>query len=215
MPVLVNTDGEAMRFCKIVFKVYNEEGVKYCLNSLRGFDYDRKQKAWIWFKKGNKQISVLPTTSLGTVKLSRGRLIAETNSEERAEKLTKKLKKELKDIASFEKMEAKDFNELPPLSEEKKTRIAKEREELMKNPEVRAKVRRMAEDYYYKDWLVNPMPALSGQSPVEAVKTPDGKRKVEILLDELEGIQERNPDDVFRVDVNELRKRLGIEHSLP
>ena len=87
MPVLLNTDGEMMRFCKVVFKVLDEEAVKTTLNSMKGFDYDAKNKTWVWFKKGNKQISILPTTSLGTLTIKRGRLTCETNSEERAEKL--------------------------------------------------------------------------------------------------------------------------------
>ena len=210
MPMLLNTDGETMRFCKIVFKVLDEEGVKTALTSMKGFDYDAKNKMWVWFKKGNKQISILPTTSLGTLTIKRGRLTCETNSEERAERLAKKLKKELQGLASFEKMEAKDFDELPPLSEEKRKRIEAEHEELMKNPEVREATRKMSEEYYHKDWLTKPVPALSGQSPLEAVKTPDGRKKVEKLLDGLKTMQDKNPDESFRVDIKGLRARLGI-----
>jgi hypothetical protein len=87
MPVLLNTDGEMMRFCKVVFKVLDEEAVKTALTSMKGFDYDAKNKTWVWFKKGNKQISILPMTSLGMLTIKRGRLTCETNSEERAERL--------------------------------------------------------------------------------------------------------------------------------
>jgi hypothetical protein len=113
IPKLLNTDGEVMRFCKIVFKIINEDGVKSALTSLKGFDYDKRNKTWIWFKKGNKQISSFSTTSLGTITIKRGKLIGETNSEERAEKLVKKLKKELQGFVAFEKIEVKDFDELP------------------------------------------------------------------------------------------------------
>jgi hypothetical protein len=210
MPVLLNTDGEMMRFCNVVFKVLDEEGVKTALNSMKGFDYDAKNKTWVWFKKGNKQISILPTTSLGTLTIKRGRLTCETNSEERAERLAKKLKKVLQGLASFEKMEAKDFDELPPPSEKKRKRIEAEHEELMKNPEVREATRKMAEEYYHKDWLTKPVPALSGQSPLEAVKTPDGRKKVEKLLEGIEAMQDKSPDEAFRIDIKGLRVRLGI-----
>jgi hypothetical protein len=210
MPVLLNTDGEMMRFCNVIFKVLDEEAVKTALNSMKGFDYDVKNKMWVWFKKGNKQISILPTTSLGTLTIKRGRLTCETNSEERAERLAKKLKKELQGLASFEKMEAKDFDELPPPSEKKRKRIEAEHEELMKNPEVREATRKMAEEYYHKDWLTKPVPALSGQSPLEAVKTPDGRKKVEKLLEGLETMQDINPDEAFRIDIKGLRVHLGI-----
>jgi wyosine [tRNA(Phe)-imidazoG37] synthetase (radical SAM superfamily) len=54
------------------------------------------------------------------------------------------------------------------------------------------------------------VPALSGQSPLEAVKTPDGKKKVEKLLEGLETMQDKNPDEAFRIDIKGLRVRLGI-----
>jgi hypothetical protein len=112
MPILLNTDGEAIRLCKIAFKIIDEEGVRSTLTSLKGFDYDEKNKMWIWVKKGNKQISSFSSTSLGTLSINRGKLIGETNSEERAEKLLKKLKKELQGFVVFEKMEVKDLDEL-------------------------------------------------------------------------------------------------------
>ncbi len=210
MPALFNTDGEPMRFCKIVFKIDEEAEAKDRLNSMKSFDYDKPNKTWIWFKKGNKQISLSPKTSLGTVKISRGRLTAETNSEERAEKLVKKLKKELQGVASFEKMEVKDFDNLPPLTEKQRERAETQHEKLMQDPEVRETARRMAEEYYHNEWLTKPIPALSGKSPLEAVKTPEGRRKVKDLVDGLEDLQNDRPEEPFRVDMAGLRARLGL-----
>jgi len=211
MPTLLNTDGERMRFCRIVFKILNEEEVKSALTSSNSLDYDKRNKTWIWFKKGNKQISAFSRTSLGTITIKRGKLIGEINSEERAEKLVKKLKKELQGLVSFEKMEVRDFDELPPISEKERKRLAAEHEELMKNPEIRDMTRQLAEDYYYKEWLTQPVPALDGMAPLEAVKTPGGKLRVEKLIDNLELLQHGNIDEVFKIDVNGLRKRLNIE----
>jgi hypothetical protein len=121
MPILLNTDGEALRLCKIIFKIVDAKGVKERLTSMVGIDYDEHNKTWIWFKKGNKAMSVLPTTSLGTLTIKRGRLVGETNSEERAEKLIRKIKKSLGGLASFEKMEVKDIGEmLHPSKKERK-----------------------------------------------------------------------------------------------
>ena len=101
------------------------------------------------------------------------------------------------------------------LLREKGKRAEAEHEELMKNPEVREKVRQMAEDYYHKDWLTKPVPAFDGLTPIEAVKTLEGRQKVEEFLDELEIMQHRNIDEAFQVDVNGLRKRLGIATTRP
>jgi hypothetical protein len=211
MPALVNTDGEIMRFCKMVFKVLDEKETKIRLDSMKSFDYDKANKTWIWFKKGNKQVSSFSNTSLGTITIKRGKLVGETNSEERVEKLVKKLKKELQGLVSFEKIEVKDLDELPPPSERERKRIKAEHEELMKNPEVREASHQIAEDYYHKEWLMKPVPALDGLSPVEAVKSQNGKLKVEALLDDLDIMQSRDINNAFNIDINSLRKRLGIE----
>ena len=48
--ILCNTDGELLSFSKIYFHVKERKGLRNKLSSLRGFDYDEKQKEWIWFK---------------------------------------------------------------------------------------------------------------------------------------------------------------------
>ncbi len=211
IPALCNTDGEPLRFSKIVFKIIDSAGLKEKLMSMRGLDYDERNKTWIWFKKGNEQFSAFPTTSLGTIVIKRGRLVGETNSEERAIKLMNKLKRSLKDFASFEKIEVKDLDDLPPISEKERQRLEKEQEKLMKNPEVREAAKRMAEHYYQTDWLNTPLPALSNQSPLDAINTPEGKRKVEALIDDIESMQRRDPDNAFSVDIKGLRRSLGME----
>jgi uncharacterized protein (DUF2384 family) len=210
MPALCNTDGEPLRFSKVVFKIIDNAGLKEKLMAMRALDYDEKNRTWIWFKKGNEEFSAFPTTSLGTIVIKRGRLVGETNSEERAIKLMNKLKRALKDLASFEKIEVKDLADLPPISESERRRLEKEQEELMKNPEVREAARRMAEHYYQNDWLNGPLPALGNQSPLDAINTPEGRRKVEALIDEIELMQRRHPDNAFSVDVEGLRRSLGF-----
>lgn len=210
LPQMLNTDGEPLRFCKVYFSLLQREGLKEKLSSIKSFDYDDRAGVWTWFKKGNRKVSSLPTTVLGTLSLKRKYLIGETNSEERALKLATKLKKELEGFVSFEKMEAKDLDSLPPVSEKKRQKMEKEQQELYANPEVRELVRQQMEDYYHKDWMVHGIPALGGKTPLEAVKTAAGRRKVEELLDDLDRFQDTRPDDLGRVDVDGLRARLGI-----
>jgi hypothetical protein len=117
----------------------------------------------------------------------------------------------LQGIVSFEKIEVKDLDELPPPSERERKHIEAEHVELMKNPEVREASRQIAGDYYHKEWLTKPVPALDGLPPVEAIKSQNGKRKVEALLDDLDIMQSRDINNAFNVDINSLRKCLGIE----
>jgi hypothetical protein len=57
----------------------------------------------------------LETTALGTVSIKRKYLVAETNSKERALRLITKLKKALKEYVSFEKMDVRDLDSMPPI----------------------------------------------------------------------------------------------------
>ncbi len=45
---------------------------------------------------------------------------------------------------------------------------------------------------HYEKWFTDKLPALNGQTPLEAVKTEEGKLKVIDLLKWLENSEERN-----------------------
>jgi hypothetical protein len=210
MPELRNTDGDPLRFCKAFFVIKTREGLEKRLSSIRGFDYDERNKMWIWVKGGNEMMSSLTSTSMGTISIKRKYLVAETNSEERAFRLIEKLKKALKEYVSFEKMDVRDLDSIPPISDEKRKQFEKKNEELNANPEIRAILRQKAQEYYHKDWLHAEIPALDHESPLNAVKTEAGRRKVEALLDDLDRHQSLSPEESYHVDVDGLRKRLGL-----
>jgi hypothetical protein len=100
-----DSDGEALQFCAIRFRVVDRAGVKKRLSLSKNLQYVEEIKAWEWFKKGTREISSVPSTLLGTLSLKRKYLMGETNSEERAQKLIKKLEKELDGVATFVKIE--------------------------------------------------------------------------------------------------------------
>lgn len=56
------------------------------------------------------------------------------------------------------------------------------------------------------------MPALGGGTPLEAVRKPGSKRKVELLLKEFESHESRLPKEE-RFDVSLLRRELGLDAS--
>jgi hypothetical protein len=210
MPEIRNTDGDLLRFCKAFFTIKVRDGLEERISSVRGFDYDERNKIWVWGRKGNKMLGSFESTTLGTVSIKRKYLVAETNSEERASRLIEKLKKALKEHVSFEKMNVRDLDSMPLISDEKRKQFEKEHEELTANPEIRELLRQKAEDYYHKDWLHAEIPALGHKSPLNSVKTAEGRRKVEALLDDLDRIQSLRPEEPYQVDVNGLRKRLNL-----
>ena len=235
LPEMQNTDGEPIMYSTLHFRIKKSEGLRERLTRVRNLDREDGEDAWTWFKKGNREFSSFPSTSLATLKLEDDYLIAETNSIERALRLRDKLLSAMRAYLSFERMDTKDTAALLREVREKKTRAreaettekvgkgigrkagraaesAREGEKLDVNslPEVRAKLRELAEEYYDKDWLRHRIPALGNKTPFQAVKTPEGRKKVEALLADIEKTQEMNPDNAFTVDVNGLRKKLGL-----
>jgi hypothetical protein len=209
-PTVVNRDGELLRFCKLYFKIIAEDGLREKLSSLRSIDYDEHNRIWVWFRKGESKKGFFSATTLGTISIKRGRLIAECNSEGRALKLMDKLKRGLRDFVTFEKMEAKDLSDMPPSTEKQRKKFEKEQAELNADPGVREFIRKQVESYYHNDWMKHEIPMLGNKTPLEAATTKEGREKVAALLDNLEASQNARPTDPFRVDVNGLRKRLHL-----
>lgn len=88
----------------------------------------------------------------------------------------------------------------------------KESKELAENPEVREKISEMMARHW-DDWVEQPVLMLSNRTPMEAVKDPDGREKVEAIIIQAERDANRansqtNPE-IFR----RLRDRLGLSAS--
>ncbi len=62
---------------------------------------------------------------------------------------------------------------------------------------------------HYADWVAQPLPALDGQSPRDAVKTKPGREQVDLLLKECEN-QEGSLPVEQRFDFSRLRRELGL-----
>lgn len=208
-PVLANTDGELIKWCRIFFRIKQKEGLSEKLSSLRNIDYDDYNKMWVWYKKGNKKMPSLSTTSLGTLSIKDEHLIGETNSVERAERLISKLGRGFKDYLSYEKVEMKDLKDFPPLSKEEREKFEEEQKKINSNPEIAEYLRKRAEEYY-DGWLRQKIPALDYKTPLQAVKTADGRYKVEALIKGIERMQEAKPDNPYKVDTDSMREKLNL-----
>ena len=75
-------------------------------------------------------------------------------------------------------------------------------------PEIQQSLKEMAEKHW-KEWQKTPIPALRGQTPREAVKTPLGRERLEALLFEFE--QYSDSPQLFSPDIEAIRKSLGME----
>ena len=196
--------GFSSPFFKVVFRVNDGDGLKERLMSLKSFDFDETKRTWTWLKKADGKRPSFPATHSGTVTLERGCLIGEALSEEWAIRLMNKIQRYLKDSVSFERIEVKDHDDVPPPAGKARRRIETEQEEPMKSPDM------AAEKYFHNDWIRGALSVLGNKAPIDAIKTPEGKREVEKILDNLELTLRKNQGTVFHVDVNGLRRRLGI-----
>ena len=77
------------------------------------------------------------------------------------------------------------------------------------SPEASAIVREYKERHY-ADWGDHPLPALNGKTPRAAVRTKAGKKKVDLLLKEMENHESRVPA-ASRFDFGPLRTDLGLD----
>jgi Protein of unknown function (DUF2384) len=68
--------------------------------------------------------------------------------------------------------------------------------------------RMMAE--HFERWVTDKIPALNGQTPLDAVRDPDGREKVIALVIEAERRARRMKPPVDLVTLRRVRERLGL-----
>ena len=78
------------------------------------------------------------------------------------------------------------------------------------DPAEAARIEREYKQRHYRRWLDEPIPALDGKTPREAVCTGAGRHRVDVLLRDIEHRESRLPP-ARRVDVAPLRRDLGLD----
>jgi len=226
LPKLHNTDGELLEMHRLVFDIDSPEQV---LDALKSLDSGRSEEEIVaatertsrgefksvlfnWTKDGNQLHEDWSTTIVGHIEIKGRRLVAEVNSAGRAqefktlvaERLGGEARLRADRIRSVEKMLA----ERKPASPENSVREA-ESNALAEHPEVQARVQQMMAEHF-EHWVTEEIPALNGQTPLEAVRDPDGREKVMALVIEAERGARRMKPPVDPVTLRRVRERLGL-----
>jgi hypothetical protein len=209
-PVLVNTDGEELVLTEIHFRIKDDGSLRKRLSALKSFQYDNRENLWTWHKAKSRKYPDKPRTVLGTFRIEGGSLIAETNSQERASRFRSKLKRHLHDLISYKKTLYQDPYDFPELSPEEIVARQKESEELAAIPEVKEAVKKHLEHHYFNEWPKTKLPALNGLTPLQAVKNKKYRSKVVALVDSIENMQEVPTSGMPKIDVDKLRRLLGL-----
>ncbi len=64
---------------------------------------------------------------------------------------------------------------------------------------------------HYATWADEPLPALQGKTPREAVQTREGRKAVDTLIKTMENAEQRLPSEAARYDFSALRTELDLE----
>ena len=231
LPTLQNTDGEALSLHKLVFDLNAPPHVAFCAlkhlaldepdedllsDATRDSDGKLTRVRFSWKKRGNKKHAGWNNTVLGSIEIEGARLIAEVNSEARADAIRKNIETALgngvryraSEIQSPEKLLA----DLRAAGGMRDGAASRESDRLAEIPEVRAKISEMMAAHW-EHWVDEQLPILGNRTPMEAVKDADGREIVESLViqGERSGRSPNMPtdEDVFR----RLRERLGLTGS--
>jgi hypothetical protein len=227
-PQFCNTDGDPIEFHTLTFHIESAEAAFQALAPLAltrtkddlledaEFDHAGNLNAvtFDWLKKGNRKISTWDNTIMGTMRISANTLVAEVNSAKRAARIRAEIEKRLGDLATHRSTLAQtkeDVFEKFPKRKNAKTELEAELDSnLMMDPEVR-KLAKESLQKQVEAWVHQKIPVLGNQTPLQAVREPDGREIVESLLLDWERHAENGfsaPD--IRPDIQAIRKLLDL-----
>jgi hypothetical protein len=229
VPKLHNTDGEPLEMHRLAFDI---DSPQKAFDALKSLDLGRSEEEFRaatertargefkcvqfnWTKPGNQLHESWSTTIVGYLEIKGRRLVAEVNSARRAQEFKTLVEERLGGdarlradrIQSVEKMLA-ERNRAGP---EDSVREAQSNA-LAEHPEVQARLQQMMAEHFER-WVTEKIPALNGQTPLEAVRDPDGREKVMALVIEAERGARRMTPPVDPVTLLRVRERLGLTEN--
>jgi hypothetical protein len=227
-PRLTNTDGDPLVLHTLTFRAGSAHAAFEALAPLArgipkkellqaakfGHDGTLLSVELPWQKQGNRIHKDWENTLLGHISISGRSLIADVNSEKRAERVRREIERRMGILVVHQKTVTQT-----PNTSWKKSKPGTTAGNLAANagpeehsPEpafseqMREELQRQVEN-----WIFQKIPALRGRTPVEAIKDPDGKEIVESLLLGWERQNEILADpQVFRPDINAIRRLLKL-----
>lgn len=210
-PRLQNTDGEEMLLTvdHFEFDAKARKEIERRLAALEGVDSpepDDPDQAYVFAKSGNTMHQSWENTLIGRAALSAGKLRLETNSVQRADSLRARIEGACGELVRHRAREHSD-----PFSamQDHRARTAKDEEHEIPPDQANELILEMKAKHYAQ-WPDDPLPALGGKTPREAIQTKAGRQQVDVLLKQAENLEARMPEGQ-RFDFAGLRQALGLE----
>lgn len=150
---------------------------------------------------------------MGHIRLEKGRLILETNSEEHTQQGKKLFTQYLGDAVDFQQtlIESPEqkLKSLPDKPDENLINS-----ELLELPEVQAHIKQVLKKHW-DNWFDEPIPVLDNKTPRDAAKTTVGREQLEALLLQYERYDvERDTSNPLKADISRLRAELALDKFL-
>lgn len=205
-PRLANTDGEPLLLTTDHFEFAPAARAEIelrlaALEGVEGPERDGDTTRFTVLRPGNAMHRSWENTVVGTIRLTAGTLAIETNSVRRADRVRESVERTCGDLVS-----RRGRTHVDPSAVLRKGGAPAERPPLTEDV---ARATRAWKEQHYADWVDERIPALGGLTPREAVRTASGRRKVEVLLKEIEHGESRLPEGE-RFDVRWLRRELAV-----
>ncbi len=215
-PRLVTPEGDALVFATAHYQHNAMADIRQTLQPLDEFDLEGAEPKpdgtlrFTWFEIEPDPRSHAPVGGeriLATLTLTARTLEVEAMSQRRLDNCCQRLEELLGDRLRLVSAEAKGARQA--LREYGRKPRAQPNEPVAVPPEVMAEL----EEEMLRQWIDDSIPALGGQSPREAVKTPEGRQQVLDLLDYIERQQSRmgQAPGMFSPDYRKVKKMLGLE----
>lgn len=227
LPQLQNTDGDPLVNHKLYYEIDSPRAAfdalsPLCLTPgreqlLAEAEYDNagnlRAVEFSWHKKGNEKHKSWDNTVLGNIRINGSGMTIEVNSENRAQKIRTLVEDMLPNaryktttIESMQSMLERRVKEGGSILTPEQQKAV---DELNSRPELQAMLAEQLRQHF-STWPETSLPALNGQTPLQAVKTRDGREMVEALLTDIERRGQLGAPPLDPAIIPELRERLGL-----
>ncbi len=204
---LQNTDGDPLLVTKDRFDVSPErrDEVKRRLAAIEHawLEEDDDGARVTFHRLGNRMHKTWDNTVIGQASLHGGELVLETNSLRRADDLREQIERAL---AGLVRHRSREHADPMSLARERGPRPVKE----ARLSHAEAAALRQFKQKEVLGWLDEPLSALGGKTPREAVRLPKFKAEVDLLVKEWENCEASEPEGQ-RARFAKLRRDLGLE----
>jgi hypothetical protein len=227
MPQLQNTDGDPLLPHRLVYEIDSPRAAFEALSPLcltdsaeellteAGYDSNGELRdiEFPWQKRSNEKNKTWDNTILGHIKIDGRSMSIEVNSENRAKKI-RALVEEMLPGARYKTTVIESVQAMLARAEEQGETPAsrqrrKEHDELNNLPKVQAQIAEYMRQHY-RNWPEEELPALNGKTPLQAVKTRDGREMVEALLLDIERRGKHTSPPLDPAIIAELREKLEL-----